>query len=247
MPADIGALAAGETIHLRAKSNGTSLGAGDVFEVRFGGGGGYGDPLLRSPDQVARDLAQGTISAQTAAEVYGVVLTASGGVDEAATESRRASRRQSRAGWNPVCPAGDTPAAARHGGQGQAERGPNQPGGGGQATGEQGVSGSARAVHGHVVATTQGGEHVLACGRCGHRFCDYGGAYKSGTLVEVSPVTAIPTAPDPGTFLDRPFVFRRYCCPGCQLQVATEIAPADEAPYPEMRLGRHGAAAAAHA
>ena len=215
MPASIGSLAAEETIHLRAKSNGTSLGVGDVFEVRFGGGGGYGDPLMRSPDHVLRDLERGAISAQSADESYGVVLTAARCIDMEATQTRRAERRQARAGWR---------TASANGGDAPADAGRGAPVG---------------AVHEYVVATMQGGEHVLACAQCGHRFCDYGGAYKSGTLVDVSPVTAITTAPDPSAFLDRDFVFRRYCCPACYVQVATEITPADEAPYAEMRLGRH--------
>jgi N-methylhydantoinase B len=66
LPDDIGDLEAGQTVYLRAKSNGASLANGDVFEIRVGGGGGYGDPLERSPELVARDLSVGAISAEAA-------------------------------------------------------------------------------------------------------------------------------------------------------------------------------------
>ncbi len=38
------------------------------------GGGGYGDPKDRSPDRVRRDVAEGLVSRERAAEVYGVIL-----------------------------------------------------------------------------------------------------------------------------------------------------------------------------
>ncbi len=210
MPASIDDLQAGETIRLRAKSNGTSLEPGDVFEVRIGGGGGYGDPLQRSVELVARDVALGSITRETARAVYGVATAADGRADAAATEAVRAGLRKARAGWTQA---------------------------GGDAHELQPAQGAAdRLVHEYVVATERDGEAILACRQCGHRFCGYGGSYKSGTLVDVSPVTTIPTAQDPSFYLDRRFVFRRYCCPGCHVQVATEIAPADEPAYPEMRL-----------
>ena len=95
---------------------------------------------------------------------------------------------------------------------------------------------SGRLVHEYILATKRAGEGVLACARCGHRLCSHGGNYKSGALVHETPVTAIPTAQDPAFYLDDIFVFRRYCCPGCHVQIATEIARADEAPFSEMLL-----------
>ncbi len=62
------------------------------------GGGGYGDPLEREPDQVLRDVAEGYISRNAAREDYGVVLTEDGAsVDPAATaELRNAVRAEYR-------------------------------------------------------------------------------------------------------------------------------------------------------
>lgn len=53
------------------------------------GGGGYGRPVDRDPDQVARDVREGWVSAERARAVYGVVLTDSGAIDAAATRALR--------------------------------------------------------------------------------------------------------------------------------------------------------------
>ena len=47
---------------------------GDVFRHVMAGGGGYGDPLERSPEAVLDDILEGKVSANQAAEAYGVVL-----------------------------------------------------------------------------------------------------------------------------------------------------------------------------
>jgi N-methylhydantoinase B len=60
-----------------------------------GGGGGFGDPLERDPDAVARDVIAGLVSVARAHDLYGVVL-ADGAVDEAATARRREALRAGR-------------------------------------------------------------------------------------------------------------------------------------------------------
>jgi N-methylhydantoinase B len=72
-----------------SKDQGLRLSAGDRVEVRTPGGGGYGDPLLRDPALVARDVARGYYTAEQAARLWGVVLR-NGAVDEAATARARA-------------------------------------------------------------------------------------------------------------------------------------------------------------
>jgi N-methylhydantoinase B len=52
-------------------------------------GGGYGNPLERDPDKVADDVLDGVISVETALKEYGVVVSAKGVVDRAATEKVR--------------------------------------------------------------------------------------------------------------------------------------------------------------
>jgi N-methylhydantoinase B len=66
---------------------------GDVIELREMGGPGYGNPLERDVELVARDLRDGYLSIGKAAEVYGVVVDANGRVDHKATAALRENRR----------------------------------------------------------------------------------------------------------------------------------------------------------
>ncbi len=56
------------------KVNALPLEAGDVVELRTGGGGGFGDPRQRDPELVRRDVLDGYVSVEAAARDYGVVL-----------------------------------------------------------------------------------------------------------------------------------------------------------------------------
>ena len=63
--------------------------AGEKFVCVGPAGGGYGDPLARDPTRVRDDVADGLLSTAAAREDYGVVLSATGPVDEAATARLR--------------------------------------------------------------------------------------------------------------------------------------------------------------
>ncbi|MER5394396.1 hydantoinase B/oxoprolinase family protein [Saccharopolyspora sp. NPDC002686] len=72
---------------------------GDVFAHSYNGGGGYGDPLERDADSVARDVANGYVTAQSAEAVYGVVVQSgarSCAVDAERTAARRRRIREDR-------------------------------------------------------------------------------------------------------------------------------------------------------
>ncbi|MCU1700870.1 MAG: hydantoinase [Mycobacterium sp.] len=73
----------------------TVLGPNDVHVMFWQGGGGYGDPLLRSPDKVATDVVEMRVTESSARNIYGVVLRDLA-VDEPATEAQRADIRSSR-------------------------------------------------------------------------------------------------------------------------------------------------------
>src|ERR671936_2362811 len=78
--------------------------AGEVIRIRTTGGGGWGDPLDRPYDEVARDVRWGKVSLRGARDDYGVVV---GGpredpvVDQAASAALRASLRAARSGAEP--------------------------------------------------------------------------------------------------------------------------------------------------
>jgi N-methylhydantoinase B len=63
---------------------------GDRFIMQGPMGGGYGPPLARDPEAVARDVRDGLLDPEAARRDYGVVLTANLAVDPAATERARA-------------------------------------------------------------------------------------------------------------------------------------------------------------
>jgi N-methylhydantoinase B len=79
---------AGDT-PIPGKASGVIIGERDALEFRLGSGGGHGDPVERDPGEVAREVRQGRLSVQQAADVYGVVVE-EGRADPAATGHRRA-------------------------------------------------------------------------------------------------------------------------------------------------------------
>jgi N-methylhydantoinase B len=87
----------------------------DALYVRWNGGGGYGDPLERDQEAVARDLRDGTISNDSAENVYGVVVSADGSADVSATRALRDTLRTQRIADSQVLSQGklDAPKASR--------------------------------------------------------------------------------------------------------------------------------------
>lgn len=80
-----------EETTLASKST-TTLDPGDVVSIQTPGGGGYGTPLERDPEDVLEDVRDGKVSVSKAEGAYGVVI-ADGELDAAATERCRAARR----------------------------------------------------------------------------------------------------------------------------------------------------------
>ncbi len=101
-----GGAAAAPSSHYKVSANGAAeklpgvarfeLKPGDVTRFVNSGGGGYGDPLLREPDRVLKDVLGGAETVARARDVYSVVLTGSAAagtlaIDAAATAARRAT------------------------------------------------------------------------------------------------------------------------------------------------------------
>ena len=66
-----------------------SVPGGDFIRLELPGGGGFGDPAERDPEQVALDAADGLISREAAERDYRVAVTPDGRVDGAATAKLR--------------------------------------------------------------------------------------------------------------------------------------------------------------
>jgi N-methylhydantoinase B len=73
--------------------HGVTLEPGERIASYSAGGGGYGPPEERDPARVKHDLDEGWITARRAEEVYGLVLDATGAIDDAASRARRAALR----------------------------------------------------------------------------------------------------------------------------------------------------------
>jgi N-methylhydantoinase B len=78
--------------------------AGELIRIRTTGGGGWGDPIARTVEDVVRDVRLRKVSVRGARDDYGVVLTyddAAVAVDHAATEALRDEIRASHTGDEP--------------------------------------------------------------------------------------------------------------------------------------------------
>jgi N-methylhydantoinase B len=103
-----------EPLPLPGKVSGFPLVRDDVVVMESSGGGGYGDPLARDLGLVAADLAEGVVSREAAAAVYGVAFDGEA-IDDPATEARRralaAARPRGRLAAGDALPDTTIPAA----------------------------------------------------------------------------------------------------------------------------------------
>jgi N-methylhydantoinase B len=83
-------------IEIYSKVTGLKLLKDDQLFFRTGGGGGFGDPLQRSPEQVAEDVKLGFVSLHCAKAQYGVELEGKAlKVNEKKTKSLRERLKRS--------------------------------------------------------------------------------------------------------------------------------------------------------
>ncbi|MFQ5976807.1 MAG: hydantoinase B/oxoprolinase family protein [Candidatus Heimdallarchaeota archaeon] len=81
---------------IRSKISEVFIGKGDIISVQTAGGGGFGSPLEREPDQVKHDCSQGKISRRQAELSYGVIFDSEGNVVHSATTTLREKLRLGR-------------------------------------------------------------------------------------------------------------------------------------------------------
>lgn len=89
---------------IKAKEGRFTLYRHDTFRTIGGGGSGLGDPLLRDPSDVGKDVYDGYITPDHARGAYGVVCDGDGTVDERATADVREQYRHKRIGTTPAKP-----------------------------------------------------------------------------------------------------------------------------------------------
>jgi N-methylhydantoinase B len=187
----------------------------DVMVQSISSGGGYGDPIRRAPDLVVKDMAAGTISAEVAARIYGVIVSGKE-LDAAATARRRDEIRRARLARAAQPQRALTPQPSPNG---------------------------TPVVHLHDVAeelelVAIGPERYIVCKDCGHFICQVDGNYKlgaariDGSLMEID----AELFPDPELEFDAAIVYRQYLCPHCGVLLENELVRADEPPVWDVRL-----------
>ena len=182
------------------------LAPGEVFTMTWQGGGGYGDPLTREPDAVARDVREQKVTAEAARSVYGVIVS-DGVVDPAATTTERDQHRARRRDRSQV---------------------PGEP------RGKASLAAGRRLDDNLVQAPAPGGSGtIVACRHCAEILggpepdgADPGDtlalARYEGPSAEAGPQIIA----DPADYVDAPIVFRQYCCPSCWTALYSAVVPA---------------------
>jgi N-methylhydantoinase B len=193
MPDDAGDLV-GEEVTLQLREQNFEQHANDVYAVRWTGGGGFGDPFDRDPDDIQHDLDDYSISPAAAHEIYGAVLDSSGRVDGEATAAHRARVRSARING------GDHDREVREG----------------QPVHEVSTSLQVRRDPAGrywacaKCATDLGGWDQPYKNGC--------------LLEERPVSASNPLIGEPQRFIDDPVVFRQFFCPGCGTLIENEIA-----------------------
>jgi N-methylhydantoinase B len=215
-PADVEERA-GALERLHPKAIVIPLPPGDCIVVEFNGSAGYGDPLLRDPQLVARDVRDGKISRASALRHYGVALAGDGTVDAAATDARRAEIRSERLE-----------------GASSFAGGPL-----GKVEGDAIVL---RGAAGHVDVADHDGTRVWACSRCAENLGPLGESFKLRARYRQRPPQEVDARlyPDPTQFSQTQLLLRQYACPGCATLLAQEFCLADDEPWHDFQIDPTG-------
>jgi N-methylhydantoinase B len=167
----------------------------DVFLMRFGGGGGYGDPLQRDPAHVVKDIHNGIVSESVSATLYGVIINENGDLDVHATRSKRAALRGER---------------LQGGREGSVTQGCERP----QSPMNDDPLQECLVLH------HEGGAHVIRCTQCLHVFCSANEDWARVAARRRMP----PTAAGPlMTELEGQYLLEQLYCPSCGVLLRSEI------------------------
>jgi N-methylhydantoinase B len=189
----------------------TSMGRGDVYRAVSMGGGGYGDPLDRDPELVARDVERSLVTPEWGARSWGVVLNSAGRVDRGATEACREQLREER----------------RHAaGFASADGGPSRP----WTPAEEGVRLS------EALFYDLGADPVAYRCRCGHALGPANVPYKQLAAQARFPVQRVGPEVNPYRVGGSRFELREFYCPGCYTVLEVEIARPTDPVLDDARL-----------
>ena len=162
-------------------------------------GGGYGDPLERNPETVARDFRIGATSIKIARQVYGVgldpyTLSADGAKTDA--YRREIRERRVREGQR-LCPEPPRP-----------EKSPARQ--------------TVLRIHEYLEMARDDNQHWIRCSRCGYLFCSAEENYKKYSLRRVVSFDQVALLPLPS---GEPYIgrYHEYMCPSCATLLQVDI------------------------
>jgi N-methylhydantoinase B len=203
----------GELERLHPNASLMPIPPGDCVVIEYNGGGGYGDPLEREPDLVARDVADGKVSPEAAARHYGVLLASDGSVDPPGTAARRADI------------AGERLATSTAAAGSPMTRGPL----------EVILAGAAGGID---LATTTDGHRVWSCGGCSRPIGSADQDFKVSAAVRTLAPQELDDYMyvDPKYFGDPEVRLRQVLCPGCGRLLGQEFCRAGDDPHQECRI-----------
>jgi N-methylhydantoinase B/oxoprolinase/acetone carboxylase alpha subunit len=202
-----------ERIDMPLAKDTASLKPGDIWVNYCSGGGGYGDPLLRDPLRVQRDVRIGLCSAALAETLYGVSLDRNLAVDADKTARIREARRCAR-----------VKTGKRH-----AEAIGN---GMEQSTGEKLLR------CGDMLAIYQSAQGpVYRCESCRHVLGQATDDLRQLLLLNEQPIGEL--APVNAQVARPQVVVRQYCCPSCGTLLSADVPLKSYDPWmPDMQLAK---------
>lgn len=217
LPSDLRELR-GERQDLGAKPGRLQLGPHDLFQYTWQGGGGYGDPLERSPEAVMEDVHQGLVSPEAARQLYGVAINPGPpphALDREATEELRCRKREERL-------------ASAQGGTKAERMRANNPG----LKTDHGSRLLLQISEGLGLVEAEEGPRSCQCLRCGHPLGPADRNWKESAWQRSIP----PSEAGPWVMLHRELELRQFLCPGCGRLLGTEVARRGEPPLWEVEL-----------
>ncbi len=220
MPSDIADLqGTPETLGLRQQN--FTQHPSDVYAVIWTGGGGFGDPLQRDPQQVWHDVVESrSVSREAAATIYGVMVTEDEVLDPAATDRLRDTMRQGRRAYRHASQKAWQPGAVL---QGPVLR---------EVTEQLAV----RAPQGLRGARAKQ-QARWCCRQCATDLGPVSANYKDGCARHDAPIEhSNPNVGDWRRYIDHEPVFRQFFCPGCGALIENEVARVDDPPLRDIEL-----------
>jgi N-methylhydantoinase B len=168
----------------------------DIFLMRFGGGGGYGDPLQRDPAHVINDIHNGIVSESVAATLYGVIVDRNGKLDVLATRASRATLTSER--LQNV----QSGSIAQDSFQGPQHAAPDEP------------------FQEYLTIHREGGAADIRCTQCSYVFCSPDEDWTRAAACRL----LAPTAGGPRMAeLDGQYMLKQLYCPSCAVLLCSEI------------------------